>query len=152
MVRVISGAEDCVFRSGGRNETVRKLRIGDVIHHFGEQLREIKFVAQRWPVEVIFLEPAKALAMRAIGHHAHHVAALRPTNELSDPIEERVGTFEFPYSIAIGVNHRGFKGFYLRQVALHPGPLPIRWGEGILFRIRSKMCLHVSAANVEKSW
>ena len=83
-------AERRVFRRGRRHEPVGELRIGDVIERLGEKLREVKIIAQRRAVQMILLQPAEPFAMRAIGHQADHVAALRPADERADAVEQSV--------------------------------------------------------------
>ena len=136
MIRVAPVAEDGVFRRGGRHQAVGKLRIGHVVQHFGEQLREVEFIAQGRAVQVILLQPAAFFALRTIGHHAHHVAALRPADELADAVEERVGTFKFTDRLRRGMHDHAFDFFH-------------DWKRSA-FGCRQALDLQITAADVEE--
>jgi hypothetical protein len=82
--------ENGVLGRDVRHQPGLELAVGHVAHPFLEETREIEFVSERRSVQVVLLEPPEALAMRAIGDHAHEVAALRPANERVDPVEELV--------------------------------------------------------------
>ena len=136
MLRVALVAENRVFRRDGRHEAVGELRIGDVIHRLGEQLREVKLVAQRRAVQVIFLQPAELFTVRTVRHQADHVAALRPADELADAVEQGVRTFKFAGRFGRGIDYDAFQRFDFRQRAVGGG-----WSE---------MRLLITAARVEK--
>ena len=136
MRRIIFIAEDGVFRRGRRHEAVRELRIGNVINGFREQLREVKIVAQRRSVQVIFLQPAQPFAVRTIRHQADHIILLRPADERERAVEQIVGTFKFANGIGRRMNDDAAERFYFRQFAVG-------------FR-RRKMCLPITATDIEK--
>ena len=110
-------AESRVFRRGRRHKPVGKLGIANVVQRLGKKLREVKFVAQRRAVQMILLQPAESFAMRAIGHQAGHVAALRPADQIADAVEQRVGTFKFAGRFGRGIDDNARERFDFRQSA-----------------------------------
>ncbi len=129
-------AKNRVFRRGRRHEAVGELRIGDVVERLGEQLREVKFVAQRRAVQMILLQPAEPFAMRTIRHQADHVVLLRPADERERAVEQIVGAFKFADRLGRGMNHNAGERFDFWQRAVGC--------------CRREMNLNVTAADVEK--
>ncbi len=109
--------ENLVLRRDVGHQPVVQLRVGHVIHALGEELCQVELVAQGRAVEVILFEPTELLAMRTVGHDAHHVAALRPAYQCANPVEQIVGAGKLPYRLGRGMDDHAFDPLDCRQIA-----------------------------------
>ena len=97
---------------------------------------DVELVANRRAVEVILLEPAELLAVRAVGEHRHHVRPLSPAHERADAVQQFVRALEVADRLGRRMDDHAFELFELRQVAVRLG--------------RHLVDLQVAAAGVEE--
>ena len=114
-VLAVPATEDHILRRSGGEHAVLPLRVGHVVHGFGEELVEPKIIAQGRPVEMGLLEPAEALAMRAVRHVTRHVAALGPTDHHVDLVKQIVGTGKFTNGLGDGMHDDVVERLHSRQ-------------------------------------